>query len=271
MKLLIPTLLLGASTAQQITTSFAFLRTNFGTDKIGFYGSVISVDNAGHTALALEIDNGTDSDRFGVSPSRSTFTIGPNMFEATDRVGPGSSSNSTSNDTNLVYRCDIPASPPDAAPSCTVSYGPRLARQVQCQSLVSSRTSIVTQLHTYSGRLSYSAGVETLVRTIIFGPNTRGFPSWCGDRSFVPSSGWTYPLTIKRADIGTYQLVITAGQEKLTATAGASASVSGATPTGSGAGAGAQSTGAGSTGAAMPMKTVAPMMAGFGVAVAAFL
>ena len=107
------------------------------------------------------------------------------------------------------------------------------------------------------------------MRTAIFGPNTRGFPSWCSDSSFVPSSGWSYPLSsVKREDIGTYQLVITAGQEKLSATQGASVGGSGATSTSTGSGVGA---GTGSTGAAMPIRTAGPVLAGLGAAVAVFL
>lgn len=115
---------------------------------------------------------------------------------------------------------------------------------------------------TFSGRLSYSAGVETITRTYIFGPWTREFPTWCSISDFVPSSGFQIAVSARREDIDTFQLFITAGQEKLSATPAVGASISSATPTGAGAG---------SSGAAVPMKTAAPMIAGLGAAVAIFL
>lgn len=125
-------------------------------------------------------------------------------------------------------------------------------------------TSLSTQTYTYSGRLSYSGGLATLVRTAIFGPNTKGFPDWCSNSSYAPSSGWQFHLTVKKEDIATYQLVIIAGEEKMSATPGVSASASGAIPTSAGVEARSSS-------AAMPRRTVAPVIVGLGAAVAVFL
>jgi hypothetical protein len=259
----ISTLLLVRAATAQITTSFPYFSGAWGSDKIGFYGSVVNVQNS-HTVLALELDNGTDTDipNWSLDPDRFRLTLGPNMFEGHDRSGPSTVPDNYTNELDIVYHCDLPASSANAAPDCTASIGPWLARRFQCDSTASSQTSYTTQTYTYSGRLSYSAGVETLTRTARFGPNTRGFPTWCSDSTFAPSSGWQYPLSVKREEIATFQLVITAGQEKLSATPAVSAGVSSATPTGAGAG---------SSGAAMPMKTAAPVIAGLGVAVAVFL
>jgi hypothetical protein len=89
---------------------------------------------------------------------------------------------------------------------------------------------------------------------------------WCSNSSYTPTIGYQQSLAVKKEDIATYQLIITAGQEKLGATPGVGASASGATPTSGGIGAGSVS-----SGAAMPMKTIGPVIAGLGAAVAVFL
>jgi hypothetical protein len=259
---LISALCLVETASAQITTSFPYYKTAWGSDKVGFYGSVISVKDS-HTAIRLEFDNGTSSDTPGYFyPDDQQFTIGPNMFETRVRLGSESFADNGTDKMDVVDHCDIPESPADAAPNCTASAGPWIARGWQCDSTATSSTSYSTYTNTFSGRLSYSAGVETITRTFIFGPWTKGFPTWCTISDFVPSSGLQWPVSAKREDIGTFQLVITAGQEKLSATPAVSASVSSATVTGAGAG---------SSGAAVPMKTVAPVIAGLGAAVAIFL
>ena len=118
------------------------------------------------------------------------------------------------------------------------------------------------------------------MRTIIVGAQpSRIRPERCNDRGFLPSSGFLTTVTIKREDFGTFQVVITAGQGKLNGTQGASASGSSPTITGSASeavtGPGNMSTGTPangqSTAAAMPMRTMAPMVAGLGAAVSIFV
>lgn len=259
---LISALFLVGSASAQITTSFPFYKMAWGSDKVGFYGSVISVKDS-QTAIRLEFDNGTSTDHPGYFyPDDQQFTIGPNMFETRVRLGSESFSDNGTDKLDAVDHCEIPVSPPDTVPNCTASVGPWLARMWQCDSTAESSTRYSTYTNTFSGRLSYLAGVETITRTYIIGPWTKGFPTWCSISDFVPSSGLQYSVNAKREDIGTFQLVITAGQEKLIATPAVGASVSSATPTGAGTG---------SSGAAAPMKTVAPMIAGLGAAVAIFL
>jgi hypothetical protein len=273
---LLPILVLAGSSAAQRTTSFPFNINDFGTDKIGFYGSVISLVN-GHTAIAVQADNGTDPNAVGRF-STQTFTLGPTYFEVAQdlsspgsaRERPGAPSNRTNpdgtidDDTIVRSFCEWPASPPDAVASCMVSWGPTVALGA-CNSVRRLSTYFTTLTHTYSGRLSYSAGVETITRSLVIGPNTHGFPDFCRDSRLIASeSGWSYSLSLARASIATYQIIITAGQEKLSATQGASASISGTTPTGAAAG-------SGSTGAAMPMKTAGPVVVGLGAAAAIFL
>jgi hypothetical protein len=262
----VPTIfLIGVATAQ-ITTSFAYFKNGFGPNHIGFYGSVISVKDS-QTALHLEPDNGTDPDLPGWlgNDSKQTFTIGPDMFEWRGQLGPSHVPDNITDELDIVQYCSLPK---NAEPSCTQSAGAYNAYQLLCDSTQTSSTSFTTQTYTYSGRMSYSGGVETLTQTIVFGPNTKGFPDWCSNSSYTPTTGYQQPLSVKKEDIATYPLIITAGQEKLGATPGVGVSASGATPTSGGAGAGA---GSASSGAAMPMRTVGPVIAGLGAAMAVFL
>jgi hypothetical protein len=255
---ILSTLLLVSSTTAQLTTSIALLKAGFGTDKLGFYASVIGVSGP-NTTLAVVYDNGTNTEALGLATKPQTMTVGPNMFEIRTNVPIANGSNS------FILHCDLPV---DAEPDCNASYDPVLARGILCPA--SARTTGTRYLsvpHTYSARGSYAAGVETIVRTFVYGVNTRERQSWCTDRSYVPSSGYSYKPTIKKEDVGMYQVIVTAGEEKLKATQGASGSGASVTPTGAmGSGAGSAS-----TGAAMPMKTVGPVVAGLGAFAAAFL
>ncbi|KAH7072358.1 hypothetical protein FB567DRAFT_454806 [Paraphoma chrysanthemicola] len=260
MTMILSTLLFAGATSAQLTTSFPFLKTFLGTDKIGFYGSVIGV-SGDHTTLAVVYDNGTDVSALGLATQAQTFTIAPTMFQGgtTSRDGPARAG-------EYILRCEW-STAPDAVPMCTGIYGPDRARIIQCQTpnpRQTPSTGYRTETHTYSGRGTYSAGVETIVRTLAYGvQSSRSRPDWCNDASFVPSDGYSVTATIPRSDIGTFQLVVTAGQEKLNATQGAGVSLSSPTLTGSTSGF--------STAAAMPMKTMAPLVAGLGAAIAVFV
>jgi len=272
---ILPTLLLAGSAAAQITTSFAIPESNFGTDKIGFYGSVVSMVD-GHTAMVIQFDNGTNTQGLGRMPPQ-LYTLGPTYFgfsqdisappNSLDRTNGSASDN---DDTSYTYACEWPETPANASLACSVSYGPVIGRNVQCQSRTqASSTALTTFTYTYSGRLSYSAGVETVTRAIVLAPQTHSRPDFCSQRRGTGDAsssypGWSFTTSLARSQIATYQVVITAGQEKLSATQGASASSSVATPTGGAAE-------SGSTGAAVPMKTAGPMVMGLGAAAAVFL
>jgi hypothetical protein len=244
---LLSILLLASTTAAQLTTSIALGKYYFGTDKIGFYGSVIGVSNS-YTTMTLDLDNGTRL--FNSRSLPGIWTISPTSFEV-----------NFSNEDDQNQSCSWPASPPDAPGSCMISYGPNAAQNALCQS-DELRTSYTTYTHTYSERLSYLAGEEILTQTFVFGPSSGGFPVYCTETE--SHSAWSSTAPLDREYIATYQVVVRAGQEKLSATPGTSAGGSGAVPTGT-------RPGVGSTGAAMPMKTVGPVVVGLGAAVAAFL
>lgn len=105
--LAVPTLfLVGAATAQ-IATSFAYFKNGFGSDKIGFYGSVISVKDS-RTALALDLDNGTDPDLPGwLGNDRQIFTIGLTMFEWRGRLGLSDPPENITNELDIVQYCHL--------------------------------------------------------------------------------------------------------------------------------------------------------------------
>lgn len=118
---------------------------------------------------------------------------------------------------------------------------------------------------TGSARLSYSAGVETITRAITIAPRTSVDPTWCSDSTYLPPSGTAMPGFLRKEDFGYFQVVVTAGIEKLNATQGGTSNRLSTTPTGmGGSGTAAQSS------AVAPQKTIGPVLAGVG-AVAAIL
>jgi hypothetical protein len=147
----------------------------------------------------------------------------------------------------------------DAAPTCTVSYGRALAAGIGC--LTEERpasTKVYTFINSHPGRLTYSSGVETVLETIEYLSLPTGTPySWCGEGEFqgYPSdfSGIVSTIsTLSATDAATYQVIITAGQEKLPSKTSSSQQPS-------------------STGAAVPLRTAAPAYIGLGAALAAFV
>jgi hypothetical protein len=259
-------LVLAQATNAQITTSMALINNNLGTDKIGFLGSVIGASN-GHTTLAIGFDNGTDIDALHLGQINQTVTVSPNSFEYAQGLNRKDDPDRPElKGPDYIFHCDIASAPSNDPVSCTYSYGPRDAKRINCQaSGGTSSTDYYTYTHTYPGRETYSAGVETIVRAYTFVPFTGTTASWCSIQGYYPESGDIRTVTVKRENVMTFQLVITAGMEKLSATQGAGLGASSATPTAS-AGAGD-----GSRGAAMPLRTAGPVLAGLGAAAAIFL
>lgn len=264
----LPITLFAASASAQLTTSiWAF--NGIGTEKVGFYGSVVNA-NSTHTTLVLVYDNGTDTTNYGTAAQ--TWTIGPTFWEqsTTHRyANHRTESDSQPDDEKYKLRCEVQTST-DAIPTCTASYGRVAGAAFQCQTGDGpERTVFFTRTHTYSGRGTYSAGVETIVQAFTVKPRS-DTADWCDQDTFPATyTGTVTSGTFAHSDIGTYQVVITAGQEKLNATTGASATLSSAQPTGSQAQSG--SAAATFTGAAAPMKTVGPAVVGLGAAMAAFV
>jgi hypothetical protein len=127
-----------------------------------------------------------------------------------------------------------------------------------------------TMLWTFSD--TDTAGVETIVRTFPGSPTTPA-PDYCsaGSDAPVPSSVLQFNEVLPRDSFVNYEIIITAGEEKLSATTGGAVTTSGPEPTGpqtSNQGPAASETG---NGASAPMRTMVPALAGLGAAAAVFL
>jgi hypothetical protein len=268
MFLLIPSLLLARAVSAQITTSILLPEKNLGTDKLGFYGSVIGASN-GHTTMVISYDNGTNLEALSDGDIKVTITVSPNSYEFNQNLRRGIPNDGRPDDpdgSNINQRCSIE----NGSPQCIFSYGTLVASSIQCETGYSGpeTTHYMTLTHTYPGRLSYSAGMETFTRTMIIErQSSRSPPSWCTESGHVFTSAYFKTATMSSGALGMYQVVLTAGLEKLSATQGASATSSSATPTASGGA--VSSSAAGSTGAAGPMKTAGPVLVGLGAAAAA--
>ncbi|PSN67544.1 hypothetical protein BS50DRAFT_574220 [Corynespora cassiicola Philippines] len=170
-------------------------------------------------------------------------------------------------------KCEMQTAAMEA--DCTYSIGTGLAR-ARCNPPASPTSFVLTNLWTFTD--TDTAGVETILRTYVNSP-TAPVPTWCADENApIPTSDLITPVKIPRSEYGTYELVITAGEEKLRATTGGSVSTSGPQPTGTGSEAASVATsseaaatgGAGDTGAATSVRGAAPAVAGLGAAIAAY-
>ena len=276
MSSLLAALLFAAAVSAQITTSFWAPVGRVGVDRLGFYGSVVNA-NSSHTTLALQYDNGTASKIPQHPREQNTVIVGPTVWQDVDHViGPLTASDA---DGRTVH-CELnTASNTGAAAICTASLDPAVASRVYCDlgdfpsTSVAGGTYVVTRTRTRSERTRNSASVEVVTRTVVIDPFVDGIPRWCTGRTTDPSGRYVRTRTLDRTDIRTYQVVITAGQEKLSATQGVSGTLSGPVSTGSGGV--AASTGSAATpqatNAAAPMVTMGPKVMGLGVAVAAMV
>lgn len=264
-----------AAAAAAITTT-VMMPSNLDSEEVGYYGSVVGAEN-GKTTLALVYDNDTDTDNlYRIRSWPNTFTFqGSTSFEAVYTT----SESFEQGDMTISVGCSVPAKT-RAKPTCTYSTNGALAYKSMC-SPYSTYTDVYTTTYeyTYSSDRYGPESTETYVETVDY----RSYiPSFCTEGTTIPESYAVDTMTLSRSRINEFQVVITAGEEKLSATAGSSASGSGPAPTGTGAqgtaGNGTSPTGPSAaasapinTGAAMPMITAAPMLAGLGAAVAALV
>lgn len=227
-------LALAASSSAQMTTSIWMLANSYGTDKIGWVGSVIDAKN-GYTTLAIRPDNGTDTSALGLAGTPETVTVGPSYLEVTDeRFGPA---RTTTGDENVYKVICTKSASGDANATCTASWGASRGRLQHCQtrrSGASTETRIMTETHTHPARGSYSAGVETFTRSWTFSPVTRTTaPAWCKETGGTEGA-YSTTVPFATSNFAYYQLTVTAGAEKLNATTTSSETTSGsATPTSS--------------------------------------
>jgi hypothetical protein len=273
MSSLVPALLLATTASAQITTSFVKQLLPLDTNKIGYVGSVLAVNNS-QTIVVLQYDNDTDTSALsigGVDPQ--TMTIGPNLWgQKDDRTYADTGEFSTVSDAN-AYKLYCEGGDDAAANwTCTGSYGPSIAANIQCNTgggRSEASTEFYYNTHTYPARLNYSAGTETIIHTLVYEPDNTTTPAWCSNApQDYPTEGLSEVYEAAVTSFGTFQVVLTAGLEKLDATQAATPTMESAMPTGSGnatATAGAPEF----TGAAASLAGQ-QMLVGMGAAVAAF-
>lgn len=252
MSALLYTLLLTGTATAQMTTAFPYPINEWGTDKMGFVGSVLGVSDD-RTSYRVIWDNGVDTSQLRLGSTPSTVTLGPSFFGfSRNVVGANNVTESEEEEDDKGFRwgkdCTM-SSGADAV--CSEYFGPAIASKLQCGHYDWSTPANTTRVYEYSARSTYSAGTDTIVKSVGFMPSlaSTGTPGYCSETSVTPTTTVTRARSYKKEDIATYQLVVTAGLEKLSATGG-------------------------STGAAAPMKTMGPMgpvVAGLGAAAAFFL
>jgi hypothetical protein len=284
MSFILSTILLAASASAQITTTIR-LPGNLWDDEVqlGYYASVVDNSN-GALTMALSFDNDTDTEALGLDATTvetATFK-GATWYESiqttTDPFENGAAM-------TVSYACNMPTAG-RARPTCVYSVGGELAFSQYCSDY-SSYTDFYTTTYTdsYSADEFGPATEYTYTETVNYATY---IPDFCTEGSTLPESIAQETVTFSKSDIATYQVIITAGQEKLDATAAATAS-SGASATATGAsartGTGAAPAATGGNGTApsgtasqppagtgaAAMITLAPAFVGLGAAVAVFL
>jgi hypothetical protein len=236
-----------------------------GFDRLGYYGSIVGAGD-GVMTVALKYDNETNAVMGAGDRDKGTWTLGPGWYEYT------SSANIFDHHTDghgFRVRCERTDTASDAHATCTEMMDPRLGSAWYCD--VSPVTITDTQTLEYGSGMWGGPGVTTVTQVASLNENA----TWCSDSSASLSSVTsTYEVSSdENGGMATYQLVITAGQEKLAATAGATPSTNAAKPTGTGTSTGAGDVAGASTGTsaglAAPMKTGVPALAGVGALAAA--
>lgn len=262
-----------AAQASNITTT-AWMTKFAGSDKFGYVASVMGAD-AQHMTLSLDFDADTNRTALHIGGDGGNYTFGPSsytvnwpmtMYDLTPSGG----------DMNVQIQCTQPAQSDDGA-QCTGILGDGYARFARCNEYQTTRTdrpnltnSSTSYPHTYGTGLWGSGGVETVTLNFTYSPQTETTtPAWCTSDE-VPASILTIEAPSPVESFAVYQIVITAGQEKLSAYSGV-VSATGSPTASAGSGitsASATVTGAPeSTGAADKINAVVPALAGMGIAV----
>jgi hypothetical protein len=251
-------------TAEYVTTTFWDVRGGF--DRVGYYGSVVGAGD-GVTTVALKYDNDTNAVMHAGDRDKGTWTIGLGWYEYSTRAH---AFDGHTDGYGLRLRCERTNTASDAHATCTEVMDPGLASAWYCD--VSATTVTDIQTLEYDSGTWGGPGVMTVTQVASQSENA----PWCSESSASLSSVTsTYEVSSDdNGGMATYQLVITAGQEKLAATAGATPSTNAAKPTGTGTSTGTGDIAGASTGTsaglAAPMKTGVPALAGVGALAAAF-
>jgi hypothetical protein len=272
--------LASAQTANITTT--AWMIKFAGSDKYGYVASVMGAD-AQHMTLSMDFDADTDKDALHIGGEGGNFTFGLSDYTVNwpqTRFGP-----TPSGDMNVQIQCTQPAQSGDEV-SYTEILGDGFARFISCNEYQTTQTdrpqytnSSTVYPHTYGTGLWGSGGTETITMNFTYPLQTETTtPAWCTSDD-VPASVLTIADPSPAESFAVYQIVITAGQEKLSAYSGSLVAVSTAsgstgnvpvaTPSAGSGAASASATASAppvNTGAADRISAVVPALAGMGVA-----
>ena len=273
------TLLFAALASAEYTTS-VWLSKIANSDKYGYVASVIDAD-AQHVTMSMSYDVNTDNDVLGLGDVDGNFTFGPSSFvfnQEFTRFLP-----TPTDDSSIRVACTQPAQPNHSV-ECEQAHGDAYARFIWCNSQVTEtrftpQNVTTTYPHTYGTGLWGPSGVETITLTLDW-PATRPTttPEWCTSDD-VPATVLSMPYTQEANMFAYFQVIITAGEEKLSAYSSSSLALSTASrstgqvpsatrsaeSSGSAAASGTTSIPE-STGAAERINSVAPILAGMGIA-----
>lgn len=275
-----------AGAAAQLTTSVWLPGGSLYYDRYGYSGSGF-ISNINASIIAKDGDRTTmainavpESATFGAykySTQTVTF-IGTTSFESVSvydyRVGY---------ETTTSMGCSLAESTKVLCTSAT--YGPAMYSRY-CSYYTESTTT--TRNPTTTRRYTYTNPPQTVTQVYTdlddyYDYYSRSVPSFCKSGSELPESVYKTAMTVRPE---TYQVIVTAAAEKLTATGGPTPTSSGASGSNASSGAsgsgGAQNTnapdpsGTGTSQAppannAAPMITLSPVIAGLGAAAAYFL
>lgn len=279
MSSMLTAILFAAAAAAEITTSIRLPNGPPGYDDYKYAGSVVAVDGDKTTmAVAITVDNDE-----GIQYSAITETI--TMGGSTWIESSFTTAMKEDADYSYSFGCSMPANTRQSL-TCTYSQNGAYLVSDYCSTESSwAEPKTATYEYTYTADEFGPESVQTVIET--YGGDTSNMADFCtAGASTFPESIALQTVTLK----GTYarftDLIITAGEDKLGASAGATPTTSGARATGtesvsfttstaSGTGSSTAPTDAPAnpenTGAAAPMVTMAPALAGLGIAMAALV
>jgi hypothetical protein len=252
-----------------------------GSADYDYEASVVAVEG-GKTTLVMAV-NYNDEDGIVYSGMSETITFDGSTWMETSFT----TSMAEDNDYAYSFGCSMPVNTRSDV-ACTYSQnGPYIVSQY-CEEYSSYAVGTTeTYLYTYTSDLSGPESVETIIET--YDGILSDIPDYCTEgASTLPESVAVQTVEMSGTDARYVSVVVTAGQDKLGATAGATPSNTGARPTGttatgletvftqsgqSGSPTGPTDAPAApeNTNAALPMVTIAPALAGLGVAMAALV
>lgn len=278
-------LLLAATATAQLTTSVRFPAgpPDAAAMDYLFAGSVVAVDGDKTTmAMAMTFDGDDEGIEWSGGMTETVTFDGSTWMET-----QYTTSMEAKDDYSYSFGCNMPANTRESL-TCTYSENGPFIVSTYCESLSSYYgDSTQTYLYTYSSDEFSPGTVETVIETYDFGSSE--IPDYCTNGgSIFPESMAIQTIELSGTNARYIDVVVTAGQEKLGASAGATPTSSGARSTAtdgtvfttfiSSTGQNGSPTGPTdvpaapeNTNAAAPMVTLAPALAGLGVAMAAFV